>query len=66
MMSKFVHGDPKTQSPKSPHCEKYHPNSQNKMSPPIINFPSLQPAIVWKVQAGAAHPVGMDNTISLH
>ncbi|KAJ8096593.1 hypothetical protein POJ06DRAFT_241250 [Lipomyces tetrasporus] len=28
------------------------------MSPPIINFPSLQPAIVWKVQAGAAHPVG--------
>ncbi|KAG2001025.1 hypothetical protein GB937_010589 [Aspergillus fischeri] len=28
------------------------------MSPPIVNFPSLQPAIVWKVNAGAAHPVG--------
>lgn len=29
------------------------------MGPPIVNFPSLQPAIVWKVNAGAAHPVGM-------
>ncbi|KAI9370400.1 hypothetical protein BJX61DRAFT_96107 [Aspergillus egyptiacus] len=28
------------------------------MSPPIVNFPSLQPALVWKVNAGAAHPVG--------
>ncbi|KAG2416286.1 hypothetical protein HFD88_007501 [Aspergillus terreus] len=28
------------------------------MGPPIVNFPSLQPAIVWKVNAGAAHPVG--------
>ncbi|KAI9046046.1 DUF3237 domain-containing protein [Aspergillus affinis] len=28
------------------------------MSPPIINFPSLQPAIVWKVNVGAGHPIG--------
>lgn len=29
------------------------------MSPPIINFPTLQPAIVWKVNVGAGHPIGM-------
>ncbi|KAJ5329226.1 hypothetical protein N7452_009616 [Penicillium brevicompactum] len=27
------------------------------MSPPVVNFPTLQPAIVWKVNAGAAHQV---------
>ncbi|OOQ83532.1 hypothetical protein PEBR_34492 [Penicillium brasilianum] len=28
------------------------------MSAPTINFATLQPAIVWKVNAGAAHPIG--------
>ncbi|GAB1214365.1 hypothetical protein ATERTT37_003527 [Aspergillus terreus] len=32
------------------------------MGPPIVNFPSLQPAIVWKVNAGAAHPVEVKET----
>lgn len=28
------------------------------MSVPTINFATLQPAIVWKVNAGAAHLIG--------
>lgn len=31
------------------------------MATRTINFPSLQPAIVCKVNVGAGHPVGMIN-----
>lgn len=30
----------------------------DQISPPIVNFPSLQPSIIWKANAGAVHPVG--------
>lgn len=30
----------------------------DQISPPIVIFPSLQPSIIWKANAGAVRPVG--------